>query len=338
MDNYVDKGLEYESRWEQFRKEYLSLKDILIYIILASAIFALGLMNWADFTFDLSRLSWSYAANAIMQIIAYGAIIGSFSSKQLDKRKELSRELKSLRNYNFKVLEFYRPDKLKEYIDQVNLQTKKDAYLDKYRNLLNKLEFEYDKKDKEDNFAYDKSWKQYLAQKKENPDTEPPNGYCYKKEYYLEKIKNVEGEYETDNVAYEKLTIEDLTSGVRQSDKNRIPRLSEAKDAGFGVVRSMSLMIATSLLSAGFVLSLTDNTIDAVVKSLITVFMAVYSAFKGMMNGERVFANTTIVKEQFRKHHLHSYSVFEAKKYKFIVGDTTQKPQVQNQQQQNTAA
>jgi len=119
MDNYVDKGLEYESRWEQFRKEYLSLKDILIYIILASAIFALGLMNWADFTFDLSRLSWSYAANAIMQIIAYGAIIGSFSSKQLDKRKELSRELKSIRNYNFKVLEFYRPDKLKEYIDQV---------------------------------------------------------------------------------------------------------------------------------------------------------------------------------------------------------------------------
>lgn len=333
MDNYVNKGIETENKWVRIQQEYFTLKDIFIYIILASSIFSLGLMNFADFTFDLDRLTWSYVAHTVTQIIAYGAIIGSFSSKQLDKRKNINNELQRLKEYNFKVLEFYRPDKLKEYIDTVNLQTKKDAYLDKYRELLNQLELEYDKLDKEGNFAYDKSWKQYLKDKKENKEIEAPNAYCYKKEYYLEKLNNADDEYMSDNVQYEKLTIEDLTSGVRKSQKNVIPRQSESRDAGFGVVRSMSVMVATSLLTAGFVLTSTGNNIDAIVKSLITLFMAVYSAFKGMMNGERVFYNTTLIKEQFRKHHLHSYSVFEAKRYKFIVGDTTQKTTVENQQQ-----
>jgi hypothetical protein len=331
MDDYVNKGIKAENKWENFRQEYFTLKDIFIYIILASSIFSLGLMNFADFTFDLDRLTLSYVAHTLTQIIAYGAIIGSFSSKQLDKRKNINKELNKLKEYNFKVLEFYRPDKLKEYIDTVNFQTKKDAYLDKYRELLNTLELEYDKLDKEGNFAYDKSWKQYLKDKQENPEAQAPNTYCYKKDYYLEKLANVNSDYMTDNVQYEKLTIEDLTSGVRKSQKNVIPRQSESRDAGFGVVRSMSVMIATSLLTAGFVLTSTGNTIDAIVKSLITVFLAVYSAFKGMMNGERVFYNTTLIKEQFRKHHLHSYSVFEAKTYKFIVGDTTQKNNVETQ-------
>jgi hypothetical protein len=47
-----------------------------------------------------------------------------------------------------------------------------------------------------------------------------------------------------------------------------------------------------------------------------------------MMNGERVFFNTTLLKEQFRKHHLHSYAVYEAKNYKFIVGDTNLEKQI----------
>jgi len=328
MDNYLDKAKEYESRWQQIREEYLTLKDILIYIILSSAVFSLGLMNFTDFTFDLERITWSYFAHSLTQVIAYGAIIGSFTSKQLDKRKTLSKELKNISTYNYKVLEFYRPEKLKEYVDSVNLQSKKDAFVDKYRELLNKLEFEYDKKDKEGSFSYDKSWKQYIKEKEQTPDLEPPNSYCYKKEYYLEKLKNVDTEFETDSVSYEKLTIEDLTSGVRKSQKHKIPRLSETRDAGFGVARSMTLMVATSLLTAGFILTTNQGGLDAIVKSLITLFVAVYSAFKGMMNGERVFYNTTLLKEQFRKHHLHSYAVYEARNYKFIVGDTNTEKQI----------
>lgn len=328
MNDYLDKAKGYESKWQQFREEYFTLKDILIYIILASAVFSLGLMNFTDFRFELERITWSYFAHSLTQVIAYGAIIGSFTSKQLDKRKTLSKELKTVTEYNYKVLDFYRPEKLKEYVDTVNLQSKKDAFIDKYRELLARLENEYDKKDKEGSFSFDKSWKQYLKDKEQDPNIEPPNTYCYKKEYYLDKLKNVDTEFETDSVAFEKLTIEDLTSGVRKSQKHKIPRLSETKDASFGVARSMTLMVATALLTAGFVLTTNEGGLDAIVKSLITLFVAVYSAFKGMMNGERVFFNTTLLKEQFRKHHLHSYAVYEAKNYKFIVGDTNIEKQI----------
>lgn len=332
MNDYLDKAKEYESKWQKVREEYFTLKDILIYIILSSAVFSLGLMNFTDFSFDLERITWSYFAHSLTQVIAYGAIIGSFTSKQLDKRKTLSKELKAISDYNYKVLDFYRPEKLKEYIDTVNLQAKKDAFIDKYRQLISDLELEYDKKDKSNSFTYDKSWKEYIKEKAENPKLDPPNTYCYKKEYYLEKLKNIDVEFETDSVAYERLTIEDLTSGIRKSQKHRIPRLSETKDASFGVARSMTLMVATSLLTAGFILTTNEGGLDAIVKSLITLFVAVYSAFKGMMNGERVFFNTTLLKEQFRKHHLHSYSVYEAKNYKFIVGNNNEVQQ-QNQNQ-----
>lgn len=319
MDKSIQYVKEQENRWREIQTKYFSLKDILIYIILASSIFSLGLMNWTEFTFDLSRLSWSYVAHSLTQIIAYGAIIGSFTSKQLDKRKINTKEYHKVKDYNYRVLEFYRPEKLKEYVNIVNLESKKLAYLDKYRDMLNKHEEEYDKKD--DFFEFDKSWKSYVKAKEENPEAEAPNEYCYKKEYLLNKIKNADTDFETDNVTYERLSIEDLTSGIRSSEKHKIPRMSELYDAGFGVARSMSLMVAGSLLTAGLILNATDGGIDAWVKAFFTLFLALYSAFKGLMNGERVFEGTTMLKEMFRKHHLHSYSIYEAKHYKYIIGE-----------------
>ena len=317
MVEIIKQGKETEKKWQNIRDKYFTLKDILIYIILGSAVFSLGLMNWATFTFDWDKLSWSFVAHSLTQVVAYGAIIGSFTSKQLDKKKQRDKHYNKLVDYNFKVLEFYRPDKLKEYINLVNLDAKRTAYLDKYRTLLNQHEEKYGK---EDNiFECDRSWKRYLIEKKENPEMTPPNDYCKNKEYLMQKINNANEDFETDNVTFEKLLIEDLTSGVLASDKHRIPRGTEAKDAFQGIMRNMTLMVAGSLLSAGILLNLNDGGIEAWAKTLFTIFLSFFSAFKGLWNGERVFDNTTLLKESFRRHHLHSYAVYEAKEHNHIV-------------------
>ena len=321
-----ENAVELESKVKNIIVKYFTIKDIFIYIVIFSAVTFLGLMNWADFTFDWERLSFSYLAHSFTQTLAYGAIIASLSTKQLDKRKERDEEYLTLRKFNFKILEFYRPDKLKEYVDKTNLEMKRQAYLDKYRNLLNNLEIEFSKKD--NSFTYDKTWKAYIKDKQESeaPDEiKPPNEYCSRKEYFLNKIQNVDDEYEDDSVEYDRLSIDDLISGIKQSEKRRIPRMSETVYALKGVGQQLIMMLSGSLVIAGFFLNPTDGGIDAWVKTLFTVFLVALSVLKGMMNGDKVFFNLTLVKEAFRKHHLHSYSVYEAKQYKHIVGGELEK-------------
>ena len=318
MQNYVEKGTEIQNNIKETAVDHFSIMDILTYLILALAIFFLGLLNWAEFRFDVDRLDSSYIAHTATQVLSYSLIITSFTSKQIRKRKELSKDLAYYKSENKDILSKMRPDKLKEYIYNVNMEEKRTQYLNKYEGMLAKLEREYSKKSED--MYYDRSWKQYQEDLEEDPNTQPPDEYCEQKQLLLDKIDNVDQEYQNESIKYEKLFQDDLDQEIMNKPKKRIPRRRESTSSALGILTNMVLMFAFSLLVAGFFFGIEEDTIDAIVKTLVTVFMATFSAYKGMLNGDRVFNNVTLTKERFRHKHLYTYVVMEATKYKYYIG------------------
>lgn len=314
----AQRSRELEEGMLRIGKKMLTLKDVFIYSLLVFAIFALGAMNWATMSFDFSALSWGYVAHSLVQIFAYGAIITAFGIQQLDRRKVTSKQLAEVKYKNNRIVNRHRPEQLKEYIFRENQDSKRDAFIDKYQQKLTELEDQHEKS--EGYFALEKQWREYRESLRENKklpeeeqqDIEPPNDYCAMKERYLERIHNPDEYFEDENVEYEKIEKEDLTNGVRRSSKRRIPRGSEGTGITMGVTRNIAFMVAWSFLTAGIFLGASEGGLNAVVKTVFTVILALWSAFKGLAVGERVFENITLEQELWRNSHLHGYAVMEA--------------------------
>lgn len=295
------------------------MRDVIGYVVLVVAIFFLGLLNWAEFRFDWDELTFSYISHTISQVLAYGAIMSVYSSKRIRQQKENNATYLELSKGNYDISTSYRADKLKEYIHKVNMESKRDAYIDKYNQKLSELENKYSKKDKD--LVYQLSWEKYQKEKTENPDAKAPNKYCAQKEYFLDKLENVDDYYKTESVKFERLKTRDLTRDVRRGSKNDIPRTSETTAMAKGLGLNMMLMLAFSVLSASVLFYRAESVLDVIGSTLITIYLVLFSTLKGMMNGEHVFETNVLDKEKFRYNHLYSYCVMEATLYGYNVAE-----------------
>ena len=291
----------------------LRIVDIFVYLMLLFGLAGLGLMNWAELYWDLSRLSEAYFVSLGIQLFSYGAIIISRATHRLDRRKKLDEQLKKFNDYIDKILENYRPEKLDEYIYRFNLNERKETFVEKYQKKLEKL---IKKNQKE---AIVRSWHEYVRDKEKDPDVQPPNKYCQLKGEYLDKLANWENYYLKESVNYEKISMNDLTVDVGKKKQRKVPRESEGGVMLLGVGRSLGFMGIGAALSNLIMVSLTESGIQALISTFITIFFVFMSALKGDMNGERTFEKTTLSKAKFRKHHLHAYAIEEATKNNFIV-------------------
>lgn len=318
MADLAQRSKEFEDGMLTIGSKLITLKDVVVYSLLIFAIGALGLMNWAELTFDIDNLTLGYIAHSLFQILAYASIITSFGIKQLDKRKELSKKLHDARTQSNKILKRYRPLELKKYVMRENMDAKKEAFVDKYTEKLDEFEKKHEKR--EDYFTLERSWKEYKDAQHDNdklPEEErtkiePPNDYCKEKEFYLDRMHKPYEYFEDENIDYDKFTREDLTSGIRAKGKGRVPRGTEGGAMTANVSRNIFFMTAWSFLTAGIALGASQGGIDAVAKTGLTIILALWSAFKGLAVGERVFESVTLEKELWRQHHLHAYAVMEA--------------------------
>ncbi len=301
-----------EDNLTQIIKNQLRIQNILFLGLLAAGLFGLGLFNWADFEFRWDRLTPAYFSQTAINVLCYGAIISSLSTYQLDKRKLTSEVLAKVANYITWVLTYYRPLVLKKYIYGENLETRKEAYIDKYKRKFEKLERKYKK------MKWEVSWLKYQKEKVEalkddaGALVEPPNKYCAKKERILERLDNVDKYLLVEYVKYPELKMKDLVSGIASRNTNKVPREREGIALSLGVMRGMVLMFVVSGLLTVLVWSYSGEQLDAIIKTIITIFLVFLCTIKGIVNGERVFNGVTLHKELFRRHHLHSYVMLEA--------------------------
>lgn len=299
-------------------KAQLTLTNFIIYTMMLFGLFGLGLLNWTEWKFDLGLLTVAYLVSFGIEVFSYGNMIVSMSTYQLQKRKKTSEELYEVEQYNKTVVDNVRTEHLDDYVFNDNMNEKKKAFLNKYKFLIAKLE------KKNNNEETQRSWRDYqkdiklaLENKAELP--EPPNKYCRLKEEYLDKINRVEELYENEHIEYDELSVDDLLIGIGKKGTKRIPRESEGGSLTFGVLRGLIVMSIGGLLTTILIINLRMDGLDAIVKTLLTIFFSFVTIFKGLLNGERVFEFVTLRKALFRKKHLHGYCMYEIKENKYVV-------------------
>lgn len=302
------------------------LQNLIVFSLAFFGLAGLGLMNWADLSYDRDGIDPSFALHTLFQVFSYGSIIGAFSVHQLSKKKAVSKEYIEAVSYIGWASKFYRREYLDEMVYRYNMKNKREAYIEKHQGKLDKL------LDKFDKVEYHRAWKLFKEAIKE----EVPEDFNFKhslnnkqnkkffdyvlSRYRLEdKLKKVDEDYEDENIKYDKLYTDDLIVGISKSNKRQVPRGSEGQDVSFGVGRQMLIMFTLSISLSLIVISSHDNWIDATIKTLLTIFFVFLSAMKGVTNGERVFENTTLFKVLFRKNRLHEYVIYEASENSYVL-------------------
>lgn len=341
-------------------KSYFDLQSIFVYLMILIGSFGLGLMNWADLSFDFDNIDEAYWVHTMLQLFSFGSIISGVSLWKLQKLKDTSTRLKELTQFINEKLSYFRPHILKEYIDEDNYREKKDRFLEKYRNKLGKLE---ENAPMEATFV----WKNYMELRKENPDLdiftlnrkysfddiyEPMverkprkqkkvkkeiKEYVKQKEEYLTKLENPDDYVSNDSVYFDEIEYDDIVSGINSdNNKKRVPREKEGVVLSKGVSKGLFIMFIGSLISTSLFVSATYEGLDAIIKTLITVFFVLLSSIRGIVNAQNVFHNVTLPKQEFRKQHLHAYSLKEASEYGYYVGKLKQKKETTKQKEKET--
>lgn len=315
----INKAEQYKQDMLKNARKQLSIANVLTYGLMGVGLFGLGLLNWAELSFDLEAITIAYLITYILQIFSYGSIIASQSTNQLHKLKKTSVELSEIRAYIDFILRYYRPEQLSNFVYKENLKTRRELYIKRYKEKLAKLE------KKNNNFKKQTTWLDFVELKKKNKDayTKPPNRYCLKKTQYLDKLADVDKYYKEEHIEFDELKNDDLILGLSNSGSQGIPRDSEGLALGGGIARATFIMGIGGLIISIIIINFTRAGLDGIIGAFLTVFFVLLSAFKGLMNGERVYENVTLRKLKFQQSKLHGYAMYEATENGYVIKDET---------------
>lgn len=335
----------------------MNFQSALIFFLAFAGMFGLGLMNWVELGFAWDRIDEGYLISTLIRVLSYGAIIASMSFHTLMKRKSKSVEYLRKRTRNHEILKYYRPTKLRNYVDRENHRNRKNKFIKTYENELSILE-------KKRSYYDGVAWKHFIEKMKEGnePDKSEDMGVSYKdlgfeikksrfrfinwlrkrklnkkekktKEYiskrfdYSAKINNPEEFMYKESVVFDELTVQDISVSVGETHNGEdyVPRVKESTFISRGVLKGVVIMFAFNALITAMFFTYEDGGVSAIIHTIITVFLVVLSLFRGIVNGDITFENNTMLKVNFRANHLQAYMVMEAEENDYYIDDFLKK-------------